>query len=91
LGIYEEIKITPASITYSLTRWPTAFATTDKLTYQDSPTSSNALPKKKDIKTFNDLLNNFPMIARQMQPGLESVCSRSSTLCLISLYPSTFS
>ena len=28
-------------------------------------------PKKKDIQTFNDLLNNFPMIARQMQPGLE--------------------
>lgn len=30
-----------------------------------------AQPKKKDIQTFNDLLNNFPMIARQMQPGLE--------------------
>ena len=28
---------------------------------------------KKDIKSFNDLLNNFPMIARQMQPGLEKV------------------
>lgn len=28
-------------------------------------------PKKKDIKTFNELLANFPMIARQMQPGLE--------------------
>ena len=28
-------------------------------------------PRKKDIKTFNDLLNSFPMIARQMQPGLE--------------------
>lgn len=26
---------------------------------------------KKDIKSFNDLLNAFPMIARQMQPGLE--------------------
>ncbi len=31
------------------------------------------LPKKKDIKSFNDLLNNFPMIARQMQPGLEKL------------------
>jgi hypothetical protein len=27
--------------------------------------------RKKDIKSFTDLLNNFPMIARQMQPGLE--------------------
>ena len=29
--------------------------------------------KKKDVRSFNDLLNNFPMIARQMQPGLEKV------------------
>ncbi|KIW06976.1 uncharacterized protein PV09_02636 [Verruconis gallopava] len=27
--------------------------------------------KKKDIKSFADLLNSFPLIARQMQPGLE--------------------
>ncbi|KAH0563354.1 hypothetical protein GP486_002073 [Trichoglossum hirsutum] len=27
--------------------------------------------RKKDVKSFSDLLNNFPMIARQMQPGLE--------------------
>lgn len=36
-----------------------------------SEASNGNLPRKKDIKTFNDLLNNFPMIARQMQPGLE--------------------
>ncbi|KAK5073726.1 hypothetical protein LTR64_007137 [Lithohypha guttulata] len=30
-------------------------------------------PKKKDIQSFNDLLNHFPMIARQMQPGLERI------------------
>lgn len=34
---------------------------------------TSALPKKKVINTFNDLLNNFPMIARQMQPGLEKL------------------
>lgn len=28
---------------------------------------------KKDIGSFNDLLNNFPMIARQMQAGLEGI------------------
>lgn len=32
-----------------------------------------ASPGKKDIKSFSELLNNFPMIARQMQPGLEKV------------------
>ncbi|KAK1150240.1 hypothetical protein N8T08_000142 [Aspergillus melleus] len=32
------------------------------------PTSS---PPKKEIRTFGELLSHFPMIARQMQPGLE--------------------
>jgi ankyrin repeat protein len=29
------------------------------------------MPRKKEVKSFSDLLNHFPMIARQMQPGLE--------------------
>jgi ankyrin repeat protein len=32
---------------------------------------SSSQPKKKECKSFNELLNHFPMIARQMQPGLE--------------------
>ncbi|EDU40169.1 conserved hypothetical protein [Pyrenophora tritici-repentis Pt-1C-BFP] len=32
---------------------------------------SSSMPRKKDVKSFSDLLNHFPMIARQMQPGLE--------------------
>ncbi|KAH8693242.1 putative VPS9 domain protein [Talaromyces proteolyticus] len=28
-------------------------------------------PRKRDIKTFEELLSHFPMISRQMQPGLE--------------------
>lgn len=38
-----------------------------------SPKSESSSLSKKDVKSFNDLLNNFPMIARQMQPGLEQV------------------
>ncbi|KAI9848906.1 MAG: hypothetical protein M1838_000347 [Thelocarpon superellum] len=42
-----------------------------------SPSTAASSPigaePKKDIKTFNDLLNAFPMIARQMQTGLERV------------------
>ena len=33
--------------------------------------SSSSMPRKKEVKSFTDLLNHFPMIARQMQPGLE--------------------
>ncbi len=36
----------------------------------DTEGPSAVPPRKKEIKSFNDLLNNFPMIARQMQPGL---------------------
>ncbi|KAJ5610885.1 Myosin light chain kinase-like protein [Penicillium lagena] len=31
----------------------------------------NGSPAKQEIKSFHELLANFPMIARQMQPGLE--------------------
>ncbi|KAM0330172.1 hypothetical protein ACHAQA_004345 [Verticillium albo-atrum] len=31
------------------------------------------LPRKKDVKSFHELLNQFPIIARQMQPGLEKL------------------
>ncbi|KAI5839849.1 hypothetical protein DFP73DRAFT_560496 [Morchella snyderi] len=35
--------------------------------------SSGPSAKKKDVKSFNELLMLFPMIARQMQPGLEKL------------------
>ena len=40
----------------------------------EQPNSQSASSvKKKDVRSFNELLNNFPMIARQMQPGLEKM------------------
>ena len=36
-------------------------------------TGPPALPKKKEVKNFSELLNHFPMISRQMQAGLEKV------------------
>ena len=35
------------------------------------PSSSESAPSRKDVQSFNDILNAFPMIARQMQPDLE--------------------
>ncbi|KAF4633938.1 hypothetical protein G7Y89_g4176 [Cudoniella acicularis] len=72
LGIFEEIKIVPAVLPISLPNGK-PIATAQTGLDGDAMGSANMLPKKKDIKTFNDLLNNFPMIARQMQPGLEKL------------------
>lgn len=41
---------------------------------------SSPLPRKKDIKTFHELLGNFPMIARQMQPGLDRLFKEFNTV-----------
>jgi Vacuolar sorting protein 9 (VPS9) domain/Ankyrin repeats (many copies)/PX domain len=63
VGSFEPVAIIPAVIrSHSLLPEPTQEASTLII---------SRMPKKKDIKTFGDLLNNFPMIARQMQPGLE--------------------
>jgi hypothetical protein len=79
LGIFEEIKITPAKLPTALSNGrPPSPPRISSI--QESPTSSSALPRKKDIKTFNDLLNNFPMIARQMQPGLERLFKEFNTV-----------
>ncbi|KAK4165722.1 hypothetical protein QBC43DRAFT_315044 [Cladorrhinum sp. PSN259] len=43
-------------------------------------------PKKKDIKTFHELLNHFPAIAKQMQGGLEKLF-REFTLVFEKLAP----
>ncbi|KAF2401167.1 hypothetical protein EJ06DRAFT_548322 [Trichodelitschia bisporula] len=37
----------------------------------NSPNEGASKRKKKEIRDFGELLNHFPMIARQLQPGLE--------------------
>lgn len=69
VGIWEEVVISPAVFSPGMAK--------RKLT-QDKQAAAiengePSLPKKKEIKSFHDLLNNFPIIARQMQPGLEKL------------------
>jgi hypothetical protein len=69
IGTVETIKITPAI-------WVEKEQVSNGVVVPLTPTTNGASsssigPKKKDIKSFLDLLNNFPMIARQMQPGLD--------------------
>ncbi|OAA72802.1 VPS9 domain protein [Akanthomyces lecanii RCEF 1005] len=64
VGNWREINIPPAIL-------PTPSRTMETKQPSNSDSAEYSTPKKKDIKTFHELLNNFPMIARQMQSGLE--------------------
>ena len=73
IGALEPIKVTIATLP---TLRDIGSARTERFASESSSDDGESsfashAPSKKDIKTFNDLLNNFPMIARQMQPGLE--------------------
>ena len=62
-GLFEALPIKPAIIGEGMN---TSLAPASSSSSSEPPT-----PRKKDIKTFGQLLENFPMIQRQMQSGLE--------------------
>ncbi|RDW76357.1 putative VPS9 domain protein [Aspergillus mulundensis] len=67
VGSFEPAKIIPAVVP------GTAFRNDPSQANAKSSETAGSVstPPKKEIKTFGELLANFPMIARQMQPGLE--------------------
>ena len=72
VGSFEPIKITPATlpgIYAGFRNAPRPGGESPNVTFDSGSASQN----KKGVKSFNELLNSFPMIARQMQPGLEKV------------------
>lgn len=73
IGILEPIKITPAILPDLLARVKPSIKAQASSKHDGEESLAGGSPGKKDIKSFNDLLNNFPMIARQMQAGLEKV------------------
>ncbi|KAF2032005.1 hypothetical protein EK21DRAFT_61961 [Setomelanomma holmii] len=66
IGTWEATAIIPAIIQVKK-----EVATIQSGASGSSAAASSAMPRKKEVKSFSDLLNHFPMIARQMQPGLE--------------------
>ncbi|KAL4942281.1 hypothetical protein BDV06DRAFT_165345 [Aspergillus oleicola] len=67
VGSFEPAKITPAIVPGTAPR-----AETLQTNAKAGETSGGTIsPPKKEIRTFGELLAHFPMIARQMQPGLE--------------------
>ncbi|TDZ22146.1 UPF0507 protein [Colletotrichum orbiculare MAFF 240422] len=77
VGLWEETKIAPAVLVEGIARRQALEQS------QASAAEGNEgamLPRKKDIKSFHDLLNHFPIIARQMQPGLEKLFREFTTV-----------
>ena len=73
LGSVEPIKITPAVLPQLIAKASKPPSSPTSSSDGSSANEASAGPEKKDIKSFNELLNSFPMIARQMQQGLEQV------------------
>ena len=73
IGSFEPIKVTPATLPI-LYLGAKSSSNSGAISLDSKPEAqSSSDVSKKDVKSFNDLLNSFPMIARQMQPGLEKV------------------
>ncbi|KAF2471939.1 uncharacterized protein BDR25DRAFT_259174 [Lindgomyces ingoldianus] len=66
IGTYEATPIIPATLPGTKDADPSDLAGPGL-----AGGASASMPRKKEVKSFGDLLNHFPMIARQMQPGLE--------------------
>ncbi|KAG6029809.1 hypothetical protein E4U41_000270 [Claviceps citrina] len=85
VGVWEEVKI-PAAVLVHNSRANTV-AEHKKIQNGDAAAEGATTPKKTDIRSFHDLLNHFPMIARQMQPGLEKLFVEFRAVLEKPLYP----
>jgi len=75
VGTWDEITIEPAIYSVGMAK-----RKQDELRRKTATDSGEpSAPRKKDIKTFHELLNHFPLIARQMQPGLEKLFAEFRT------------
>ncbi|KAH0428828.1 hypothetical protein CcaCcLH18_08815 [Colletotrichum camelliae] len=76
VGVWDEIKIVPAVLIEGIAR----IQALERSRSAAMEGEGAMLPRKKDIKSFHDLLNHFPIIARQMQPGLEKLFREFTTV-----------
>ncbi|KAI9158854.1 hypothetical protein HJFPF1_06853 [Paramyrothecium foliicola] len=76
VGTWEEVKLTPAILIPDVRKQKPV----EQTRASDGEAIEPVIPRKKDIKSFHDLLNHFPIIARQMQPGLEKLFLEFTTV-----------
>lgn len=75
IGMHQSTPIIPAIISDepSKERRKALTEASAEATHSMGPSAGSSTPKKKEVKTFGDLLSQFPMISRQMQTGLEKI------------------
>jgi ankyrin repeat protein len=66
VGSWEEVRIPPAVL-------PPSEGSGRQLKATPETRDPSGSPRKKDIRSFHELLNHFPAIAKQMQAGLEKL------------------
>ncbi|KAG8525608.1 uncharacterized protein KY384_009252 [Bacidia gigantensis] len=71
VGSYEPIKITPAILPDILRGFPQP-SRANGIAQAAEPAASPS-EERKHVEGFNDLMNQFPMIARHMHPGLDKI------------------
>ena len=78
IGSLEPVQMTIAKLaTQHL--WPKPTSEPADHSLDPNSTAESSSLGRKDVRTFNDLLNNFPMIARQMQAGLGHIIKEFHT------------
>ncbi|KAK5120520.1 hypothetical protein LTR85_006175 [Meristemomyces frigidus] len=73
IGAYQPTPVMPAVISEELSKERKKLLTEASAAATSSSASAPPVPKKRDVKNFADLMNQFPMISRQMQGGLEKI------------------
>ncbi|KAF4549603.1 Hypothetical protein D9617_21g098240 [Elsinoe fawcettii] len=73
IGTVDPIVISPAVLTSRADREKVEAEKQDAVSPAESSNTPIGNPHRKDVKTFSDLLNEFPMVAQSMQGGLERI------------------
>ncbi|KAF2173251.1 hypothetical protein M409DRAFT_49723 [Zasmidium cellare ATCC 36951] len=73
IGIHQPTSIVSAIISDEPSKERRKALTEASAEATSSTSAGPPTPKKKEVKTFGDLLTQFPMISRQMQTGLEKI------------------
>jgi len=73
VGSYQPKLVVPAVISDDPSRERRKLLAEASNTMTSTSTGPLASAKKKEIESFGDLLNHFPIISRQMQSGLENI------------------